>query len=130
MLKKNKLQEELEFEKRKQFLITYNTDFDQWMSALNFKSIRSNTPADYHYSHYNEFVQALYGVEVFRNEFLNIDVRFIRDFYEHKFMIVGILGGHSEVYSMEKFKSLILEGVNKSLTEIKENLAKYENTPG
>lgn len=130
MSKKKKLQEELEYEKRKQFLNSYNTEFDQWMSALHFKTIRSNTVADYHYSHYNEFVKALYGVEVYRNEFLNIDVRFIRDFDEHKFMIVGIMGGYSEVYSMEKFKSLILEGVQKSLKEIKENLALYENIPG
>ena len=37
--------------------------FDRWMIGLDFKDVMTHFAADFRYSHYNDKVDTLYGVE-------------------------------------------------------------------
>ena len=65
----------LEEEDRKIFLLDY-AQLDNRLHELGFKCVKTNTPDDYHYSHYNEVIDSLYGIEHFINETLNLSIRF------------------------------------------------------
>ena len=122
---KKELKKSLEFQIRMEFLSVY-TEFDKWLSLYNFKSMHSNTTSDYLYSHYSQSIKTLYGVEHYKNDFLRISIRFLRDKDKHVFMFVGDIGSYSEVYEIEEFKNILKKQIEESLTEIKNNLLYYE----
>lgn len=101
-----------EIELRKKFITDY-TEIDKLLDSVGFKSKMSNTAADYHFSHYDKYCVAMYGVEYFEHEILKISIRFLRDRNEHKFMIVGLMGTSSDTYTMLEFKNIILDYVRK-----------------
>lgn len=94
-----------EYEERKQFLQVY-TDFNNWLYKLGFESDKSykSTHLDFHYSWYDEKIESLCSVEHYINERLKMSLRFLRGRNEHKFMVVGELGSHSELLSIDEFK--------------------------
>jgi len=99
--------------KREIFLEKYS-EFNNWLSSIGFKtgSYGKSTVEDYHYSHYNNYIDDLYSVEHYHNDVLDISIRFMRDRNEHKFMLVGgIFGSYSETYNIKEFKKLISENL-------------------
>ncbi len=123
MSSKKKLQQDAAYEQRKEFIKVY-TEFDRWLGELNFKSKPSNTPDDYFYSFYNNYIKAMYAVEFYRNDFLNISLRFLRDDQVHKFALVGAC---ETTYTIDEFKAIIMKYVTGSLSTIKLNLSKYDH---
>lgn len=99
------------------FLNTY-AQFDQWLIKLGFVKAAYDVSAgyaDYHWSHYSELVEPLYGVEHYQHHALKIGTRFLRDKNEHKFLFVGsrnaIFGEHSLVTELQPAKESILNMV-------------------
>jgi len=103
-----------EFNERKQFLDVYS-EFNLWLKSIGFRIghywNESATTEDCHYSHYDDHIDSLWGIEHYIHDALNLSIRFLRDFHEHKFMFVGKMGSHSEVYSLEQTKEIILNEV-------------------
>lgn len=96
---------------RENFLEVYS-DITKWLTDKGFRLghywNESSTPMDYHYSHYEEHINALFGVEHYVHDILGFDIRFMRDWNEHKFMFIGELGKYSDTYKPEKFKEKII----------------------
>lgn len=119
-----------EIEERQAFLDKYN-EFDKWLRSIGFRAghywKESSTYQDVYYSTYDKYIDPLYSVEHFVNDTILFSVRFIRDRYKHKFMFVGGIGAHSELYSLEETKELILSEVRKLRDEKLKELKKLEN---
>lgn len=96
--------------KRINFIKKYS-EFDKWLLSLQFKTQNTSTYADYHYLHYDNHINSMYGIEHYYNEILNLSIRFIRDSKTHKFMIVGGLGNYSDIILLNEFKNQILTEV-------------------
>ena len=112
--------QDAEIAERKKFLDVYS-EFDVWLRSMGFRlgnSEETSTPADYNYSHYDNYVDSLVGVECYIQETLNLSIRFLRDRNEHKFMFVGNMGSHSETYTIEEATKIILEDA-KRIRDIK-----------
>lgn len=132
-LTKRELKEELEKREildRKMFLNVYS-EFDNWLRSIGFRAghywKECATSLDFHYSHYDNDINSLYGVECYMNDTLKLAIRFLRDRNEHKFMFVGEMGASSEVYSIEKTKELILSQVRELRDEKLSKLKELEN---
>lgn len=123
MSKVKDLERELEIMKRKEFLDVYN-DFNDWLMSIGFRKAKydEGSMGSYHYSHYEKFVDSLWGVEDFIHDVLKIRVNFVRDRHYHKYMIVGGLGAHSEVKSQDEFKTIITDWVKREVTKLQEQL--------
>ena len=105
--------EKRNFERRVKFLKIY-TDFDKWLiNTLYFKDTHINGVRDYNYSHYKKYIESLYGVEHYKQDSIRLSLIFIRDRHEHKFMFIGEMGSISKVYTINKFKKLIIEDVKR-----------------
>ena len=113
----------IEHKKRKQFLQAY-TDFNNWLLKLGFESDKSynSTHLDCHYSWYDNKIESLCSVEHYINKRLQISLRFLRDRNEHKFMVVGECGSHSELLSLDDFKKEIKDEVIRIRNEKLEEL--------
>lgn len=119
---KSKAFSEEERKERQKFLDVYN-DFDKWLYSLGFRSgnwKESSNHLAYNYSHYEQKINALYGVEVYINEVLNLALYFNRDRYEHKFMFVGEMGMHSETLSLVE----MMDSIAKDCRRLKEQKLK------
>jgi len=101
--------EDLEIIERQKFIDVY-TEFDKWLISIGFKNKRTSNMEDYHYSTYNELITPMYSVEHYSNEFLMMSIRFLRDSYEHKFIIASgnPFGQHSTTMTIDEMKELIL----------------------
>lgn len=96
-------------EERKKFLDIY-FEFEDYLKSLGFRTSNwkeNSTDLDYYYSHYNKYINPLYGVECYIHNILDFSIRFLRDRNEHKFMLVGQLGAVSKIYSIDEFKEII-----------------------
>lgn len=112
--------QDTEIAERKKFLAVYE-EFNAWLRSIGFRQgnvDESSTPADYNYSFYDKHIDSLVGVECYIQETLNLSIRFLRDRNEHKFMFVGNMGSHSEVYTIEEATKIILEDA-KRIRDIK-----------
>lgn len=113
---KKELERTIEILERQKFLDVYS-EFTKWLYSLGFRQghywKESATPNDYHYSHYNKHIDALYSVEHYVHDVLGLSIRFLRDRYEHKFMFIGDIGLYSETYTIEETKELILNDVRR-----------------
>jgi hypothetical protein len=110
---------DIEILERKEFLDTYS-EFTKWIWSLGFRSgnYKENTTAlDYHYSYYNEYIDALYGIEHYINDILNLSIRFLRDTNEHKIMFIGDISSSTTLHTIEQAKELILIKAKKIKTE-------------
>lgn len=110
MKSKKELERTVEVLERKQFLNVY-FEFNNWLSSIGFRSAKYNEGCSYtqfHYSDYDKFIDSMHSVECYLHDTLDWSIYFLRDRNEHKFMFVGNLGAHSEVYSLEEMKELIL----------------------
>lgn len=115
------MKKDTEKDDRKKFLLDY-TQLDNRLHELGFKCVKTNTPADYHYSHYNKIIDDLYGVEHFVNETLNLSIRFLRDRHEHKIMMVGTVMQAGNVYTLKEADLCITHWVKDQKTELLEKL--------
>jgi len=107
---------------REVFLNVYS-EFNNWMHSIGFRPgsyKESSTNLDYHYSLYDKYIDSMFSVECYVHDVLDFHIRFLRDRFEHKFMIVGNLGGMSEVYYLNDFKNLLYNEL-KALKEQKLN---------
>jgi hypothetical protein len=104
-----------EFELRMSFLKVYD-EFNLWLRQIGFVVKHSSTTQDFNYSHYDEYVDSMYGVEFYTHPVLKLSLRFVRDNNEHKVMFVGegLFGEHSEVIPLEDVKPNILEAVRQT----------------
>lgn len=130
-IKKTKKELEIEIKhlKREKFLEVYS-DFTRWMYSLGFRTGKveeSSTLEDYNYSHYDNYVDSLYGVELYIQDTLNLSIRFLRDRYEHKFLFTGGIGSHSDVCTLEHAKEIILNEVRSLRDEQMSKLKELEN---
>lgn len=57
------MKKDTEKEDRKKFLLDY-TQLDNRLHELGFKCVKTNTPADYHYSHYKQIIDDLINKRV------------------------------------------------------------------
>ena len=100
-----------DLKERQKFLDVY-TEFNDWLSTIGFRRghywTESTTSSDYHYSMYDKYIDALYGVEHYVHDILKFDIRILRDRNEHKILFVGNAYTFSEVYSLENAKQEIL----------------------
>ena len=115
---------------RKEFLDVY-VEFDKWLMNLGFRTANLteySTYNNYHYSIYDTHIDSLYGVETFVHDTLKLTISFLRDRYEHKFMLVN-MNSYSNVMSIEETKNIILNEVLKLRDDLlnKLNSIKYEN---
>lgn len=111
-----------EIKERQKFIDIYN-DFDKWLRSLGFRSgnyRESSSYSAFNYSHYEEKIKSLYGVEVYINEVLNLALYFTRDRYEHKFMFVGEMGMHSDTLSLVE----MMDSVSKDCRALKDKKLK------
>lgn len=115
---------------REKFLNVYS-DFSNWLFSLGFRQghfwKESSASADYNYSHYENHIKSLYGVEHYVHDVLRLSIRFLRDKHEHKIMFVCILGSYSKTYTIEEAKDLILSDVRKLRDEKIEELNALAN---
>jgi len=119
---KSKAFSDNEIKERQKFLDIYN-DFDKWLRSLGFRSgdyRESSNHLAYNYSHYEQKINSLYGVEVYINEVLNLALYFNRDRYQHKFMFVGEMGMHSEILSLVE----MMDSISKDCRRLKEEKLK------
>lgn len=124
---RKELEQQVNILEREKFLKVYS-EFNEWLSSLGFRAghywKESATSNDFHYSHYNEYIDALHSVEHYVHDVIKLSIRFLRDRHEHKFMFVGNIGSFSETYTIEQTKELILAEVKKlrdeKLAELKE----------
>lgn len=109
------------FKERTEFLDLYN-DFNSWLYKIGFKQLNTNSPADYNYNLYLNYVDSLHAVEHYYNEIFNINIRFLRDRYEHKFFIVHLtyndLKNKSNLMNLNELKDLILNELKISKSEL------------
>lgn len=101
-----------QIEQRENFIEIYN-QFNVWLTNLGFRTGHywndASTQYDYHYTHYNDLVDAMYSVECYVHDELNFKIRFLRDRNEHKFIfITGECGSTTPVLSLDESKQLIL----------------------
>lgn len=111
--KSKKEKREAEIQERQEFIDVY-TEFNKWLRHLGFRSANykeSMSPLSYSWSHYNEHIDSLFGVEYYICEPINYRIYFLRDRYEHKLMFVGEIGSCSEVITLEQAKEVILKDV-------------------
>lgn len=112
--KKSELEREVEILKREKFLNVYS-EFTKWIYSLGFRSghyiNESSTINDYHWSHYEKHIDALYSVEHYIHDVLQLSIRFLRGRHKHEFMFVGEYGSFSEVVTLEQAKEIILTDV-------------------
>ena len=99
---------------RKQFLDVYSK-FDEWLSSIGFRSgcYEQGSYYNYHWSHYDKYIDSLYSVELYLHDTLKLSIRFMRDRNIHKMMFVGEMGSCSETYNISEMKELILIEVRK-----------------
>lgn len=124
MYTKNKMEvTKKDIKDRQKFLDTYR-DFQNYLGELGFVSYvgYESTPEDYYYSWYDTKINSLYSVERYVNEDLKIDIRFLRDKYEHKFLTLG-----GEVYPLKNFKENIKNWVKEEVAQRQLILNKYKN---
>jgi len=121
--KLKELKREVEFLKREAFLDLY-TDFNIWLDSIGFRVARYDESdiSSYHYSHYDKFIDSLYGVENYLHNTLKLRLTFMRDRYEHKYMIVDVMGSHSDVMTQEEFKVTMGDLVRKCRDELQAKL--------
>lgn len=125
MSKTKQLKEKIKILERDKFLSVYD-EFNKWLKSLGFRQghywRESSTPMDYNFSHYDKYIDGLHGVEHYILDCLDFNIRFLRDRYEHRFMIVGVNGNHSKTFNIEKFKEFIknkvIEMRDKKLSEL------------
>lgn len=94
----------------KEFLDVY-FKLNEWLMSIGFNSEVSNTPADIDYTN-GKYIDSLQGVEYYKHKILDIELRFMRDRFEHKLMFVGFISW-SKVYSIDEFKEDVLSLVRK-----------------
>ena len=90
-----------------EFIDVYS-QFDRWLVSIGFKSKKTSSYGDYHYSEYDKYIDSMYGIEHYYHNILNISIRFIRDKNEHRFMLVSANCLHSKVMTLTDFKDDIL----------------------
>ena len=120
------LEQELEFLKRKEF-INYYVEFNEWLDTMVWRPAtykERGTPSDFHYHTYDNYIDSLWGIEAYYHDTLNLSIRFMRDRYEHKYMIVGEFGGYSEVKTQDEMKTILGDLVRKHVTELRTKLDK------
>ncbi len=119
-----------EIEDRLKFLDVYS-EFTKWLHSLGFREghywRESATADDCHYSHYDKHIDALFSVEHYVHDVLNLSIRFLRDRNEHKFMFVGNVGSFSETYTIDQTKEIILNDVKRIRDEKLSELSVLEN---
>ena len=115
---------------RELFLRTYE-EFDTWLRGIGFKIAnleeyyRANAV---HYSHYEQFIDALCSTEVYINHAINMRIMFQRDRYEHKYMLVGgIVCSCSKVMTEKEFKDQLIKDVRKYRDEKMGELGKLQH---
>jgi hypothetical protein len=105
-----------EIKNRQKFLDIYSL-FNAWLLQIGFREghywNEATSYADYHYSHYDNEINSLNGVELYVHDVLKLQIRFLRDRYEHKMMFVGDMGSFSKIYNINEAKELILIDVRK-----------------
>jgi len=115
---------------RQGFLDVY-TEFTQWLNILGFRSAHywkeGSTILDYNWTYYDEYIDSLYGVECFIHDIIKLEIRFLRDRNEHKFMFVYSFVDTSSIYSIEDGKELILNEVRRLRDEQLSKLSVMEN---
>lgn len=119
---KSKSFSENEIKERQKFLDIYN-DFDKWLRSLGFRVgdyKESSSHLAYNYSHYEQKINSLYGVEVYINEALNLALYFNRDRYEHKFTFLGVMGMQSDTLSLVE----MMDSISKDCRALKEQKLK------
>ena len=111
---KKELERTVEILERKQFLDVYS-EFDKWLSSIGFRNgcFEQGSYYDYHWSHYDKYIDSLYSVELYLHDTLKLSIRFMRDRNVHKMMFVGEMGSCSETYNISEMKELILIEVRK-----------------
>lgn len=95
---------------RKEFLIIYS-EFDKYLLSLGFRKSTYNETStfnDYHYSYYDNYVSSLYGVECFKHDILQFSIRFLRDRYEHKFLLLFVEEKELTTTTIQESKEIIL----------------------
>ena len=109
--KKKELEQEIVILKRTEFLNVYS-EFNKWLLSIGFREghyWNENSISNYHWSHYDELISPMHGVEHYVNDPLEYSIYFMRDRNKHLIMFVGgLFGGHSALYSIEQTKELIL----------------------
>lgn len=112
---KKELERTIEILERQKFLDIY-TDFDRWLLSLGFRSANTKESMghlNYHWRHYDKYIDSLYSVENYLHDTLKLSIHFLRDRYKHKIMFVGEMGSFSETKTIEHTKELILIEVRK-----------------
>lgn len=111
---KKELERTVEILERKQFLDVYSK-FDEWLCSIGFRNgcFEQGSYYDYHWSHYDKYIDSLYSVELYLHDTLKLSIRFMRDRNIHKMMFVGEMGSCSETYNISEMKELILIEVRK-----------------
>lgn len=115
------MKKDTEKDDRKKFLMDY-TQLDNRLHELGFKCVKTNTADDYHYSHYKQIIDDLYGVEHFVNETLNLSIRFLRDRNKHKIMIVGTVMQAGNVYTLKEADLFLTNWVKDQKNKLIEKL--------
>ena len=119
-----------EFSEMELFVSKYQ-DFYNYIDKLGYsveKSYKKTTTVlDYYYSHYEKF-NDIYGIEVYRNELLDFDIRFLLCRDEHKIVfITGEFGDATEPLSIDEAKKFVYSISKHIYDEIFDNLKFYEN---
>lgn len=117
---KKELERTIEILERQRFLDVYS-EFNKWLYSLGFRQghywKESATLSDYHWSHYDKDIDSLHSVECYVHDVLKLEIRFLRDRHEHKFMFVGGMGSTSIIYTIDQMKELILNDVKELKNE-------------
>jgi hypothetical protein len=114
-----------EFKARQEFLNKYK-EIDILLESLGFRVghyfKESATVYDILYTEYRKYINPLYAVEHYVHDILDIQIRFIRDWNEHRIMFVVDIMTLSDSYSLEGAKELIIKMVkdikDKKLNEL------------
>lgn len=103
-----------EFKARQEFLEKYK-EIDILLESLGFRVghywRESATVYDTLYSGYRKYIDPLYAVEHYVHDILDIDIRFIRDWNEHRIMFIIDMMTLSDSYTLEGAKELIIKMV-------------------
>lgn len=116
-----------EIEDRMNFIQVYNNFNKYIQDELGFKPVNTSTTSDYHYSHYDTIIDSLQSVECYSNDILQLTIRFLRDKNEHKFMIVGNSGFHSNIFTLNEFKEFLKHEVIKARDSKIADLEKFNH---
>lgn len=96
---------------RQEFLKVY-TEFDKWLNHHDFIQVNTtdkSSPIDYHYKHYDDHIDSMYGVERFCQVSIKLELAFIRDKNKHSIMFIGTNGRFGTVRDLKIAKDFIFE---------------------